>query len=48
MHYQDAFKARRTTKFSFSFGGSDFANYMRGVPGAQYNWEHHQTHNDAT
>jgi len=48
MHYRDAFNEQRTTRFSFSFGGPDFANSMKGVPGAQWYWEHSQHHNDAT
>ncbi len=47
MHYRDAFREPRTTKFSFSFGGPDFARVMQGQ-GGQWNWEHGPTHNDAT
>ncbi len=46
--YRDAFQQMRTTRFSFSFGGPDFANSMKKVPGAKWNWEHGQHHNDAT
>jgi hypothetical protein len=47
MSYRDAFKEPRTTKFSYSFGGPDFAKGMKD-PKAKWNWEHGQTHNDAT
>lgn len=48
MTYRDAFQRLRTTKFSFSFGGVDFANSMKKISGATWNWEHGQYHNDAT
>jgi hypothetical protein len=48
MSYRDAFQKKRTTRYSFSFGGSDFANSMKKVPGAMWNWENGQHHNDAT
>jgi hypothetical protein len=46
MHYRDAFDNPRTTRFSFSFGGVDFANAMKNVAGAKWNWEHGQGHNN--
>jgi hypothetical protein len=48
MSYRDAFQKMRTTRFSFSFGGPDFANSMKKVPGTTWNWEHGPHHNDAT
>lgn len=48
MSYRDAFQHMHTTRFSFSFGGPDFANSMKKAAGASWNWEHGQHHNDAT
>jgi hypothetical protein len=47
MSYRDAFGETRTTKFSFSFGGFDFARGMRN-PKHEWRWSNDQTHNDAT
>jgi hypothetical protein len=48
MTYRDAFQQLRTTRFSFSFGGPDFAASMRNVQGAAWTWENGPGHNDAT
>jgi hypothetical protein len=48
MTYRDAFQKMHTTRFSFSFGGPDFVNSMKKVPGATWSWEHGPHHNDAT
>jgi hypothetical protein len=48
MSYRDAFRKMRTTRFSFSFGGPDFANSMKKVPGATWSWEHGPHHDEAT
>lgn len=47
-YYRDAFGRKRTTYFSFSFGGADFATSMRKPPGPGWNWENGQRHNEAT
>lgn len=47
MHYRDAFKELRHTRFSFSFGGPDFANYIKKIKDAKWNWEYGKHHNDA-
>jgi hypothetical protein len=46
--YRDAFNIFRTTKFSFSFGGIDFAKCMNGDPEARWDWEYGHSHNDGT
>lgn len=48
MTYRDSFGKERSTNFCFSFGGPDFANVMKGIAGAEWNWELHPGHNDAT
>lgn len=47
MHYTDAFKKRRRTKFSFSFGGPEFARRMKGEQ-VEWSWENGPGHNQAT
>jgi hypothetical protein len=48
MSYRDAFDEPRTTRYSFSFCGLDFANSMKNIPGATWNWDHGPNHNDAS
>jgi hypothetical protein len=48
MSYRDAFDEPRTTRYSFSFGGPNFASGMKNIPGATWSWEHGPNHNDAT
>jgi hypothetical protein len=46
MSYRDAFGTPRITKFDASFGGPDFANGMKNVPGAKWFWRFNPGHND--
>lgn len=48
MHYRDSFNEKRTTEFSFSFGGPEFAKSMANIPGALWYWENGPGHNNAT
>jgi hypothetical protein len=48
MHYTDAFGQPQSTKFSFSFGGSDFARSMNGDRDAKWFWENCPGHNETT
>ena len=47
-YYRDAFRQRRTTYFSFSCGGQDFAESLKNPPGPGWNWDNGQRHNEAT
>lgn len=46
--YEDAFGDRRTTEFSFSFGGPGFLAQTKKIPGAAWSWNYGKNHNRAT
>jgi hypothetical protein len=53
LSYRDVFgrsrwRRKKTTFFAFSCGGKDFADGMKNVPGAKWNWSYAERHNEAT
>jgi hypothetical protein len=47
LEYRDTFGKLRTTKFSFAFGGPDFAASQKSL-GVNWSWEHCKQHNNPT
>jgi hypothetical protein len=48
VHYRDAFKRRRYTRFSASVGGADFAAWLyQTPPNAMFRWSYGHHHNNA-